>query len=573
MNEAKIKCFKKEHKDINAISYCEDCKINICNNCLFHHHELFCDHKIKNLNNDKDISFDICKEKNHTKLDFYCKNHNKLCCAACITNIEANGYRQHKDCDVISIQDIKEEKRNQLKENMKYLEDLSNNLNTSIDELKSLLDNSEEKKEELKLSIQNIFNQLKIALNEREEKLLLEVENQYKEIFDNEDILEESEKLSNKIKLLLEEGKIFDEDWNDSDKLNSILNSCINIENNIKSIKLTNETIKNRKINKDLKIEFKIEKENFDDFMEDIKSFGTIYKLYKNNNNKEEERKCIIINPKYIIDIPKEIKGNKSLISIYLTLKKNYLDKKQILHMSTSNPLLYKSFGSNLKFLLEEKRKDAAEKAEKIESFFKDYDNSNIYSTKEFSLSKKAMCSLSMFKEKEKEDVLKIQELPNEVGLMSKCMLYLLDEKFDENQNNKQIFEILLNILEKNGEKNFKTLFDNYFQKNKFLKLTQEKAENINKIIKQNDHNILNMIKMAKISRPMSLFCFLFKEVYDYINLKTEDGHYYYDIRIKKAQLKKYLDFINLYDNDGKVRNLVEEEQGENQEEKPKEIN
>jgi hypothetical protein len=30
---------------------------------------------------------------------------------------------------------------------MKYLEDLSNNLNTSIDELKSLLDTSEEKKE------------------------------------------------------------------------------------------------------------------------------------------------------------------------------------------------------------------------------------------------------------------------------------------------------------------------------------------------------------------------------------------------------------------------------------------
>jgi len=423
------------------------------------------------------------------------------------------------------------------------------------------------------LSIQNIFNQLKIALNEREEKLLLEVENQYKEIFDNEDILEKSEKLSNKIKLLLEEGKIFDKDWNDKDKLNSIINSCINIEDNIKSIKMTNETIKSRKINKDIKIEFNIEKENFDDFMENIKSFGIIYKLYKNNNNKEEERKCVIINPKYIIDIPKEIKGNKNLSSIYFTLKKNYLDKKQILHISTCNPLLYKSFGSSLKFLLEEKRKEAAEKAEKIESFFKDYVNTNIYSTKEFSTSKKAMNSLSMFKEKDKEDVLKIQELPNEVGLISKCMLYLLDEKFDENKNNKQLFEILLNILEKNGEKNFKTLFENYFNQNKFLNLTQEKAENINKIINENDLNILNMIKMAKISRPMSLFCFLLKDVYDYINLKTEEGHYYYEFRIKKTQLKKYLDFIYLYDNNGKVRNLLEEEQGENQEEKPKENN
>ena len=52
----------------------------------------------------------------------------------------------------------------------------------------------------------------------------------------------------------MEEGKIFDKDWNDNDKLNSIINSCINIENNIKSIKMTNETIKSRKVNKDLKI-------------------------------------------------------------------------------------------------------------------------------------------------------------------------------------------------------------------------------------------------------------------------------------------------------------------------------
>jgi len=80
-------------------------------------------------------------------------------------------------------------------------------------------------------------------------------------------------------------------------------------------------------------------------------------------NNKEEERKSIIIKLEYIIDIPKEIKGNKNLISIYFTFKKSYLDKKQILHISTSNHLLHKSFGSSLKFLLEGKRKDTAIKA------------------------------------------------------------------------------------------------------------------------------------------------------------------------------------------------------------------
>ena len=94
----------------------------------------------------KEIFIDICKEKRHSKqLEFYCKNHNKLCCAACITKLETNGYGQHKDCDVCVIQDIKEEKKNKLKDNIKYLEDLSNNLNNSIKELKQLFDKIEEK--------------------------------------------------------------------------------------------------------------------------------------------------------------------------------------------------------------------------------------------------------------------------------------------------------------------------------------------------------------------------------------------------------------------------------------------
>ena len=60
----------------------------------------------------------------------------------------------------------------------------------------------------------------------------------------------------------------------------------------------------------------------FDGFIEDIKSFGTIYNPYKKYNNIEEERKNIIIKPKFIINIPKEIKGNKNITSIYLALKK-----------------------------------------------------------------------------------------------------------------------------------------------------------------------------------------------------------------------------------------------------------
>ena len=130
MDIAKKKCSKIKHNDIDAISYCQDCKIYICNKCTIHHQELFDNHLIYNLDKENEIFFDICKEKNHQqKLEFYCKNHNILCCAACISKINSNGYGQHKDCDIFSLEEIKEEKINNLNYNIKYLELLTINFN------------------------------------------------------------------------------------------------------------------------------------------------------------------------------------------------------------------------------------------------------------------------------------------------------------------------------------------------------------------------------------------------------------------------------------------------------------
>ena len=90
------------------------------------------------MDNNKFIFIDKYKENNHyNKLEFYCKDHNQLCCAACITKLETKGYGQHKDCEVCIIEDIKEEKKNSLEISIEYLEDLFNNLNTSIKELKT----------------------------------------------------------------------------------------------------------------------------------------------------------------------------------------------------------------------------------------------------------------------------------------------------------------------------------------------------------------------------------------------------------------------------------------------------
>ena len=225
MEAQKKKCSYKEHKDINAISYCIECKIYICNKCLSYHQGLFENHHYNNLDNNKEIFIDICKEKNHSKeLEFYCKNHNQLCCACCIVKTSKNKYGQHKDCNVCAIEDVKEEKNNKLKDNIKYLEDLSNDLNDSIKEIKNLFDKFEDKKEEIKQKIQNVFTKMRCALNEREDELLQEIDNKYDYILGKDDIIKESEKLPDKIKSSLEKGKLIENDWNDNSKLSSLIN-------------------------------------------------------------------------------------------------------------------------------------------------------------------------------------------------------------------------------------------------------------------------------------------------------------------------------------------------------------
>ena len=87
--------------------------------------------------NEEELFTNICKEQNHEdQLEFYCKNHNKLCCAACLSKIKGKGNGQHFNCNVCLIEEIKEEKRNKLNENIKYLEDFSKKIDNLINELK-----------------------------------------------------------------------------------------------------------------------------------------------------------------------------------------------------------------------------------------------------------------------------------------------------------------------------------------------------------------------------------------------------------------------------------------------------
>ena len=77
------KCSAKKHSDINAISYCMECNIYMCNKCINLHSELHENHHNYNLDkNIQEIFTGVCKEEKHKQeLEFYCKTHSKLCCA------------------------------------------------------------------------------------------------------------------------------------------------------------------------------------------------------------------------------------------------------------------------------------------------------------------------------------------------------------------------------------------------------------------------------------------------------------------------------------------------------------
>ena len=115
--ENQRKCSNKKHSEINAVNYCNICNLYLCNKCSNNHLEYLDSHPIYNLseNNNQEIFTGLCLEINHKdNLMFYCKNHNKLCCAACLSKMKVNGYGQHFNCEVCIIKDRKEEKKNKL---------------------------------------------------------------------------------------------------------------------------------------------------------------------------------------------------------------------------------------------------------------------------------------------------------------------------------------------------------------------------------------------------------------------------------------------------------------------------
>lgn len=291
------KCSSKGHHD--AVIFCQDCHKYMCSICEEYHKGLFNDdHEVSKLEQNGKIIFNLfCKEAKHKgELKYFCKTHNILCCIQCISKIRDENNGQHNSCDICPIKEIEEEKKNKLKKNIETLDILSENIEDLIEKLKENTQEINNRKEMFKKYIKEIFSLITKILKERENKLLLELEDIFNIPFFNEDSVQKGEILPNRIKQSLENGKKAYDEINNYN-LEMIINSCLDIENCIKEINIIKENVENYNIN-DYELKFIPKEEEIKSFIAKLDSFGKIDYNFE-NDKREYSYEIIAKNLKY----------------------------------------------------------------------------------------------------------------------------------------------------------------------------------------------------------------------------------------------------------------------------------
>ena len=166
-------------------------------------------------------------------MEYYCKTHNKLCCVACISKIKDDKNGNHKDCDIYKLIDIKSEKEKEFKEDYAKLQELSKSLEPTVNQ---------------------ILNQ---------------VEEVYKKVYFDDNIIKDCEKLNEKVKKCLESINKLNDIKNE---LNYVINYYIEFGNNLNKINELNQKMIKCNSN-NIRITFEVNNKELENI---IKKFGNI---------------------------------------------------------------------------------------------------------------------------------------------------------------------------------------------------------------------------------------------------------------------------------------------------------
>ena len=106
----------------------------------------------------------------------------------------------------------------------------------------------------------------------------------------NEKFINDSEKLPNKIKILLNNCRNIENEWNNNNKkINSMIINCVNIEQTVKQINILHEKINKHEDSKEIDLKF-IYEDELNNIKESIQKFGSI----SSNEIDNEEVKTLI---------------------------------------------------------------------------------------------------------------------------------------------------------------------------------------------------------------------------------------------------------------------------------------
>ena len=335
MNTEIHNCYNEDHLNIQANYYCAECKTYMCKKCENFHSKLFKKHNIYNLDKTKNIS-DIftgfCKEENHTdKLEYFCKSHNKLCCAACIAKVKAKDKGQHSECEICVLEEIKESKVNKLKENISNLEKLAKDIDKEINELKITFQTINQNREDLKLNTQKIFTKIRNTINDREDEILLKIDELFNNAYMKENEMNDIDKYPKKIKSLLDKGKSTLDDLKNENKLNSLINNCIEIEKNLIDINSTEKNLKKCKEEKNESIKFiPSEGSELKNFISTIEKFGKIIKEKNKEPSNDIQMEINNNNENHILDF--QIKSTNEELNGFSFKLFNFSEKEYNLY-------------------------------------------------------------------------------------------------------------------------------------------------------------------------------------------------------------------------------------------------
>ena len=275
----------------------------------------------------------------------------------------------------------------------------------------------------------------------------------------------------------------------------------------------------------------------------DIKSIIT----KSDNNNKEEREKKIIekevkeVKAIKYRKIRKKTYNNNFIECLYLSLNSGFFIPNKKLNIILNSKELYKN--TNKKQLIEEL----------INYYNKIGDNNSIsysnnkykYDIKKinepFKPNEKFINALNFIDKNEEQKLINEIQHPYIIELFNAVIILLNEYKnIDEKRN---VFEFLFNdILNKYNVKNMKKLMVKNFV-NERLIINDNQFELIQKklIVKP---DLFSPSTLLRYNRAVAYFSFFVKELFSYLNLKTNDGKYYYKIRASLPK-NKYQERIN----------------------------